>query len=268
MRKSTILLSCIGLTCASYLNATILHHWSFDEPAGTDITDTINSASPGSQWSGWNSNNLQDITGQTTGAGTLRIESTVTARESRVLVGDTGGAETLFLHTRISSWEMTDSTQIRLGFVSNDPIFDGSSIYAETRLDLLSDNTVAFESRALGTGATNSPSSGSLFSNIMNDPLDIVLGVNSTTNRYTVHYRVGADAWVDFFEGDLNASRQPLTFRIYSTTGGNGELVFDIDSVTLSTVNPIPEPQTYALMLGLAAIGFVYLRRRKNKCQE
>ncbi len=265
MKKTILLLSCASIACASYLNASILHHWSFNEAAGTDITDTVNSANPGAQWSSWNGTGLDDLSGQTTGTGALRIESTVAARESRVLVGDTGGAETLFLHTRINSWEMTDTTQLRFGFVNNELFQGGSSIFAETRLTLQGDNSVTLQSYALG-GGTNS-TSVALFGNVMTDPLDLVLGVNTTTNEYTVQYRIGSDAWVDFYEGALSDTRDPLSFRIYSTTGtttGVGELVLDIDSVTLSTVNPIPEPQTYALMLGLAAIGFVYLRRRRS----
>lgn len=262
MKKGILVLSCAGFVCASYLNASILHNWSFDEAMGTNITDTVNSASPGANWSDWNGDSdVTDISGTTTGNGSLRIETTVAARESRVLVGNTGGADTLFLRTRINSWEMTDTAQIRLGFMNNDPIFSGSSIYAETRFNLLGDNSVALESVALG-GGTSSPSE-TLFSNIMNQPLDLVLGVNTTTNMYTVHYRIGSDAWVEFYEGALSSAREPLNFRMYYTAGSDGEITMDIDSVTLSTVNPIPEPQTYALMLGFAAIGFVYLRRRR-----
>lgn len=257
MKKSISILTTIGLLGTASLNATVLHSWSFNEAAGTDITNTINSASPGNTWSTWNGTGQTDISGQTTGDGLLRIQSTVAARESRVLVGDTGGSDTLFLHTRINSWEFADSAQIRLGFVNNSLFSGSSSIYAESRIVLQGDNSVTLQGVA-----TENSSQIALFNNIQNEPLDLVLGVNTTTNLYTVHYKIGSGSWVDFFEGSLNPDRDPLSIRMYYTTGGNGEILMDIDSVTVSTTNPIPEPQTYALLFGVGAIGFVFMRRR------
>ncbi|MEP7100330.1 MAG: PEP-CTERM sorting domain-containing protein [Burkholderiales bacterium] len=58
----------------------------------------------------------------------------------------------------------------------------------------------------------------------------------------------------------LNSSFQNLNSLSFSGIGGNPE--FSIDNV--ATTAPVPEPETYALMLaGLGALGFVARRRQR-----
>lgn len=61
---------------------------------------------------------------------------------------------------------------------------------------------------------------------------------------------------------DLVGGFQQLAFRY----DGNSTMLFDEFRMgeTFADVTPVPEPSTYALLGGLAALGLVYLRRRKG----
>jgi hypothetical protein len=58
------------------------------------------------------------------------------------------------------------------------------------------------------------------------------------------------------------------TFRIYGSGASAGGGTFRVDDVTLngtSGLAPIPEPSTFAVILGALALAGVALQRRRNK---
>ena len=109
--------------------------------------------------------------------------------------------------------------------------------------------------------------------------------VGSSINTAILNIDASADGFVRFFDAsgpdgvfaldgngnnfftatDVNTF---LSFTTYTGTLNNlteAQLVVDVKQVRLGEVAPIPEPETYALMLaGLGALGFVARRRRKG----
>jgi len=82
-------------------------------------------------------------------------------------------------------------------------------------------------------------------------------------------------SWLLYETGSLSSvtgtSSAPLTVRLYgyggsSTSSGNWRL----DDLTVSyslTASAVPEPSTYAVLAGLAVLGFAVYRRRRNAGQ-
>lgn len=66
-----------------------------------------------------------------------------------------------------------------------------------------------------------------------------------------------------------NTAVSPIEFRLYfwdnSTTASSTNLSIRFDDVGLTAASAIPEPGTYAALIGLAALGFVALRRRQTR---
>lgn len=65
----------------------------------------------------------------------------------------------------------------------------------------------------------------------------------------------------------LQNAALPKEFRIYywdNYTTGNNNFIARFDDISL-TASAIPEPSTYAALIGLAALGFVALRRRQAR---
>lgn len=56
-----------------------------------------------------------------------------------------------------------------------------------------------------------------------------------------------------------------LTVTTFNSQGQEADIIADVKQIRLGVVGVIPEPETYALMMaGLAAVGFISRRRRKQ----
>lgn len=78
---------------------------------------------------------------------------------------------------------------------------------------------------------------------------------------------VNPDPSVALNSAGLNSAAVPVEFRIYfwdNTTTVHSSLLARVDNISL-TASAIPEPSTYAALIGLAALGFVALRRRQAR---
>lgn len=65
-----------------------------------------------------------------------------------------------------------------------------------------------------------------------------------------------------------NTVVSPIEFRIYfwdNSATASSTLVVRFDEISLTAASAIPEPSTYAALIGLAALGFVALRRRQAR---
>lgn len=102
----------------------------------------------------------------------------------------------------------------------------------------------------------------------------IAFSIRSSADAYASSLASGTltntSAW--FSSGSLSTSLSNLTtattFRIYGSGASAGGGTFRVDDVTLngtSGLAPIPEPSTFAVILGALALAGVALQRRRNK---
>lgn len=253
----SLVLAYSSLTSALF--ASVLHEFNFDEPQGTDLTDTVNTGLSNDNWH-------QGVpSATTTGNGTLRITADIgdDYTNSRVNIGDIQGADSIYFSTRFNSWDLSNSGSVamRLSLMNNILPDEGSQITAESRFRSR-DGMIQMQAQGLGGGESGAWQD--LFPLILNDPLQIVVEHNKAQQQYGVFYQFGDNAWEEFFSGALSETRDAGSMRLVFAFI-DGEDFIEVDSVSVSTVNPIPEPRTYALLFGFGALAFVLARRLKVK---
>lgn len=260
--KNTKRVSLFTVACAamvSSLSAAILHEFNFDEPGGTLLTDTVNTGLSSDTW------HEAVPHAVTTGTGNLRV----TAGDSfntRVNVGDIQGAEFIYFVTEFSSWSLSESgsVSIRLSLMNNILPDTSSQISAEARFRMNA-GQIEMQAQALsGSFGGESSAYEPVFPVVLNDPLTVMVAYSKANHEYGVYFQSGDDPWEEFFFGSTATNRDAGSMRL--VFGGiTGDDFIDIDRIYMSTVNPIPEPQTYALLIGFGALGLVLLRRRNAR---
>jgi hypothetical protein len=66
--------------------------------------------------------------------------------------------------------------------------------------------------------------------------------------------------FASYYSEDLDSYDYQANITIESIDGDS--LSFDITNISISSASAIPEPSTYTALVGLAALGFVAMRRR------
>lgn len=251
------------------LNATItLHEFNFNDTAGTSLQDAANTGTIGGAFTNWNN---AVPTAVTTGNGTLRITYNGNATENRLTTGITPVPTevTLYQQFTIAGWNFLDPSttpdtnnqpQVRFSFI-NDPGFGNSANATELRFTRLANGDVAVDA---GTGT--SFTTVDTLTSLQTDPLTYLVEFNRLDAAYTIYQLQPDDSWSTLVSGTpattSSLTRDALSSRIWVTGSilGDGTGYFDIDSFSVSA---IPEPRTYALLLGLAGLGLVIYRRLK-----
>lgn len=68
---------------------------------------------------------------------------------------------------------------------------------------------------------------------------------------------------IDLTSLALAGTEESVTFRLYTKTNASGTEWHRSQINTVEVTGVIPEPSVYAALLGLAALAFVVLRRRR-----
>lgn len=97
-------------------------------------------------------------------------------------------------------------------------------------------------------------------------PVSASAGIGSTSQTFTEASDVAGNVWGTFgFNFVATSSSMTLTILGLSLPAGNAYIGLDNVSVVPGAVNPVPEPETYALMLaGLGVVGWAARRRRSS----
>lgn len=224
-----------------------LHDWQFEDEEGTELSATLNSARP---WVNWNGNYANSFT---TGEGTFRIQRNDAGLNRRVDVGDTGGAEMLYMLVEFAGWnfsnvvnEAAGEIEMRLHFMNGEAADNPSQITAGMRL--IHDRTagtVLLQADSTGTAAPGGETSDpvSLFSDTLDQNLALLTEYDTVNHFYTVYYRLDDGPWETFFEGNTSGVRAAISFRMWirGDFDGNGENFMDLNRFAIATVFPSDE---------------------------
>lgn len=268
---------CVATSCAISVRAAILEDFLFDDPDGTVITSTVNSANSGNNWLSQNTNITAGVEN-----GSFRLQkggespTPVTGQVINVLNIANITSGRAWLVAELAGWSYTatassPSERVRFAFVDNDPpATNSSTITAEANIDRAG-GALQLNASALGVGAGSIAGTYSL-PLVQTEPFKIAVEINKNLNTYSVHYKDGNDPWGTLGTavlGDVAASGMPtgilrrgngLRFAFTGTFNDTGEFV-DVDRIYLTNLNPVPEPSSLAL--GLLAAGLTLVRRQK-----
>lgn len=261
------------LIAAAPLSATVLHDWNFATlPDGAAFGDVVDTGTVGgvswlnSSGAPENYNNNSGVMG-----GVYRMSRESGTGSLTTLWADipdqTVISDPVWAVIDIAGWNLiTDTNQtIRLDFTTT---ATGSTVAGGLRIDRNAGTTPGLDSatlygQALGAG-TLTPDTLVLPA-LLTEPISIAILFDKASGTYDVSYLLsGASEYVSLGGGSIDAGRNGAALRINfnNSFGGEGEYV-DISRIYMTTVQPIPEPATLALLLGGACLGWVVIRRRR-----
>ncbi len=227
-----------------------LHDWHFEEAEGTEMSATLNSARP---WVSWNGNLADSFT---TGDGTFRIQRNAGGLNRRVDVGETDGAEILYMLVDFAGWNFADVTnpdageiEIRMHFMNGEAADNPGQVTAGKRLIHNTDGTVSLQADSTGTAAPGGETSDpvSLFSETQLENLRLVTAYNTVEHSYSVYYQEGDGEWIEFFSGNTSGVRSAISFRMWIRGDfyGDGLNYLDLDRFAVTTFFPDGEPEDF-----------------------
>jgi len=271
LNRFTLLASLVA--CAP-LSATILHDWNFATlPDGAGFSEVVDVGTVGGvSWlnaagAPENYNNNSGVLG-----GVYRMSRAAGTGSPTTLWADipdqTIESAPVWAVIDFAGWNLiTDTDQtIRMDFTTT---ATGSTVAGGLRIDRSAGaspglQTATLYGQALGTGGSLTPDSFELAA-FRDQPLSVAVMFDKANGIYEVSYFLpGASEFVSLGTGTIDAARNGAALRINfnNSFGGEGEYV-DIARIYLTTVQPIPEPATLALLLAALGIGWVALRRRR-----
>jgi PEP-CTERM motif len=190
---------------------------------------------------------LQSPGNSTDEVGAVRL---VPGMDGDIITGDalTGASQTQTLS--LASVGATSASDLRVVFNAIEPGNDANSIVLnDLRLSIFSpDGTELFNSGSLTTPLSFA---------------DTLTGAGNSGFVFALDAAQAAAAQALAFGAEFGSNLIGLYASLSDATGGPE--TFFVASASGGVTPPIPEPQTYALMLaGLGVVGFVAARRRRN----
>lgn len=250
-----ILAICSALIAGNVNAQTILHNWQFNDAGGTSLSSTTNSGAD----VGTHGSFISDLTGVTTDGSALTVDNNgavdTQAWLSPIDLAYTTGV--YHLDTRISSWNLTTSngnSGLFIGFVEGTP--DASAtVTADFNLTSNGSN-MRLQSRIGDTtysGLTNFATTGT--------DLLVRVSLDLDANTATLLYDHGSTGSFTTVVTESLNTRTVNGFRFRQSANWSGAAP-DTVSIDYLTITQVPEPSTYALILGGIVLGFVAYRRR------
>lgn len=246
--KILIFLTSLGL--GSLSAQTILHNWQFNDTVGTGLTGVANTGTDAASGGAFGA----DITGvQTDGAGNLAVNNSASSNSwlTTTDLAYTSGA--YYLDARISNWNLTGNNPtsgLFVGFMQGN---DSTSVSAD--FNITSDGSnMRLQSRIGDT----TYSGLTTFSNSGTDLL-IRLVLDLDAGNASLQYDLGSTGTYTTAVTESLNGRTINDFRFRSSADWSGADTLSLDYMTITQV---PEPSTYAAIIGVACLAFVVVRRR------
>ena len=185
------------------------------------------------------------------------------AAQAQVIFSDNFDANTQGLNLVPTGWSVTAGTVDIIGDPSFFNFIPGSGQFID--LDGSTGDAGILSKSLLLNAGTQYTASFQLAGNHRTGDLETVtgilgVGIGNTSNTFSLAQNVG---WTNF-----SLVFTPTTTGAYVLSFGNGggdNMGMLLDNVSVSVTSPVPEPETYAMLLaGLGLLGFA-ARRRKLK---
>jgi len=259
-----------GVLAATVGHAIVLQDWQFDDPTDTRLDQTANTGTLGTAWNFRMGNPDEGLTyggnfiigdDGLDGAGSLTISTDYTRKatftESALLSGE------YTFEISLNSWNLTGATSSTAG--------QGITF----KLGDTTGNTVnlVFDWRATDNIRTRHAVSGALTGDASQQGgfadagSGLILQVSGNLDDGSFSTAYSTDGGSIFTDLITNGGGLTQIDEIILTVEGtdpwkDGEFVA-VDHVQLQTV-AVPEPATFALMAGFAALGLIVYRRRRR----
>jgi hypothetical protein len=259
--KTKYLTLLLGLSCSGFLSAQFtVDQWNFND--GTSLTTTTNNGT-------WNSAWNADLDGSSISGGSLILNGdSKVGQQATIDPVRLGGTDKYLLEVTFSGWDFSNVDAVDAWVVAIGVRDSGASENWLGRAYLRWDGTVDLRAQT-NTDAANNPNK---LVNVANDlavtnSSNYTVGVEFDFDTGLVRYLVNGSETHSFTDGLL----QPTDMALFTisrfgagTTWDDADGFVSIDSITLTNLTAVPEPGTFALLMGVFALGFIQFRRRRQ----
>ncbi|MCC5840885.1 MAG: PEP-CTERM sorting domain-containing protein [Opitutales bacterium] len=238
--------------------AQLLANWEFNEPAGTGLTQTVDSVN-GLVFNG-------GITGvATNGTGQLVFGANATFPDRYTLL-PASALTTYELSFVVNSWDSSnlDSSaagrRMYMGFYETTNL-EGTFV-GEVEFRFFDDGV---DLRFVG-GSGASVIQSNFAPALLNQPMRFTMTVDTAANVASLSYQIGMADPVSFLDLPLSVAASGREINYFGITSSqNFQTLSGAPLIESITITAIPEPSTYAAILGLAALAFLVWRRRAHR---
>jgi hypothetical protein len=223
-------------TFAASVIAAPLQQWTFDDPAGTQLTMTKNSVSAGAKWEP----DMEAST--TTGKGAFRIRRSRGQQANAYAPIQEVASGTAWLQVDIDGWNLTGSgaETVRFAFTSSNPGTASPFVAAQMKLERAGGGKeVVLSGESFGTGTKIEKMQP--FDASRTTPLSLLLKFDADAKAYSIFFRQSSGgAWEELGSGITDAGRTGKFIRI----GAAGEFATnatefcDIGAISLTSNDP------------------------------
>lgn len=262
MKLKCLIISSLALLPAALGAQLVVEHWDFND--GDSLTTTTNDGTWNSAW-----NNNLDGSSITGGSLILAGDGGKIGQQATINNGPVlGGTDKYLFEVTFSGWnfanvDSTDTWVMAIGVRDS-----GATENWLGRAYLRWDGTVDLRAQT-STDALNNPTK---LINVANDlavtnSTSTTVGVEFDFDTGLVRYLVDGTETNSFTDGSLVPTDMALiTISRFGagTTWDDPDGSVSIDSITLTNLTAVPEPGTYALLVGLVAFGAIQYRRRRR----
>jgi hypothetical protein len=267
-------LACLALAgvllSSSAARAAFIEDFKFNEAVDTPLNTTANDASSHL----WVHDSDHAATIQVLGGtGALNIVKNNTDFVTEGMAFDDVTTGVLWMVAEFKDWAVLGTApdgnnveEIRFGFMGTEDIIPppSSTVMAEM---MLARNHGAgkfqLSATALGTAGTNIAPVDVNF--VQTNPFVMAMMVNQTTNKYSLHFKDGANPFVKVGDGNLEPTRDAIVVR-FSVNNFWGDVVGEqanLDRFYISDTAPVGIPEPASALLVAVAAGCLGLTRRR-----
>jgi hypothetical protein len=252
-----LVVNCMAITAP----AIVLVNWEFNDPANTSLTGSTQNGTLSGTWQQAVTGVAQDGSGSLVTTGNTPVPVAATNKEGLGITANSGIYDMIFSDVRFDN--LSGNDYLVFGFRTTQTGSEISSSRERANFKVGNFNGSAGLDMQASVGVTTPLHSMTDVAVDFSNAFSFVLRIDTDNNLASAWYNIGSGLTQlgTNFTIDTATTINTIALRFNVSDAGAGDSI-SIGNISVVTV-PVPEPSTYAALLGLLALCLVAVRRRR-----